>query len=79
MFSPAHNDIKVQFSIPNTSGVSIKILNQQGIQVFLERGKTLQAGQYTYTVPITKLVAGTYYAQLFVDGKPGITVPFVKL
>ncbi|MFA6572436.1 MAG: T9SS type A sorting domain-containing protein, partial [Bacteroidota bacterium] len=59
--NPATDYIDMDFEIPFTVNVDIKILNTNGEFVKSGLESTLQAGKYKFTLPVRELSPGIYY------------------
>lgn len=69
--NPANTQVNVAFTLPQSSTVSITLVNIMGQVVSRNFNKqtTLHTGQHTLQIPLNTLKSGIYFARLNVDGK----------
>ncbi len=76
--NPATTNIKVEFTIAQAAKIAFRIYTHNGALLYTETEKLLPAGKYNYSLPVNKLVAGTYNIQLLSNGKMSTTNVLVK-
>lgn len=77
--NPATDKTLVLISLIRKAQVSIKVTAQSGSAVFIESGKVLPPGTYTYPLYVTGFAKGTYNIDLIVNGKIVTTKQLIKL
>jgi len=67
--NPANTEVNIAFTLPQSSTVSITLVNIMG-QVVSENinKQTLHTGQHTLQIPLNNLNSGIYFARLNVEG-----------
>jgi uncharacterized protein len=77
--NPATANASVQFTLLQTAKVMVKLATQDGKVLFVENEKKLPVGTYTYTLPIGAYAKGSYWVQVYLNGKSAATQTLVKL
>jgi uncharacterized protein len=77
--NPAKANAAVQFTLPQTAKVMVKLATQDGKLLFVENEKQLPLGTYTYTLPIGAYAKGSYWVQVYLNGRLAATETLVKL
>lgn len=67
--NPANTEVNVAFTLPQSSTVSITLVNIMGQVVSTNiNNEALHTGQHTLQIPLNNLNSGIYFARLNVDG-----------
>lgn len=77
--NPAKNTTTLRFQINKTQRISFTVSSLDGKIMYMENEQLLQAGTYTYNLPVRNFLPGTYLIQLYVNGKANGTKKLIKL
>lgn len=77
--NPASTSTHISFAIEETAKINFVITTVDGKIVYVENDKKLPKGAYTYLLPLSHLISGSYYIQLLVNGQPNNSKILIKL